>query len=158
MRKTKAILRAQGIKKVFKTNENSDFLVLDHIDLSLNNGEIVALLGKSGSGKSTLLRILSGLSDPTHGTVYWDNQPISGPIKGMSMVFQNFALLPWLTVLQNVMLGLDSEPLTEQERLTRALKAIDDVGMDGFESAYPRELSGGMCQRVGLARALVIQQ
>ncbi|MAJ82308.1 MAG: nitrate ABC transporter ATP-binding protein [Legionellales bacterium] len=157
MRKTKAILRAQGIKKVFKTNENSDFLVLDHIDLSLNNGEIVALLGKSGSGKSTLLRILSGLSDPTHGTVYWDNQPISGPIKGMSMVFQNFALLPWLTVLQNVMLGLDSEPLTEQERLTRALKAIDDVGMDGFESAYPRELSGGMCQRVGLARALVIQ-
>ncbi len=156
MRSSKAILRAQGIQKSFKTNDNNHFLVLDHIDLSINKNEIIAIIGKSGSGKSTLLRILSGLSTPSEGTVFWDNKPITGPVNGVSMVFQNFALLPWLTVLQNVMLGLDSIPLSDQERLERSLKAIDYVGMDGFESAYPRELSGGMSQRVGLARALVI--
>ncbi len=156
MKNQPPILRASGLKKSFKTKDNNPFLVLDDIDISLYDGEIIAILGKSGSGKSTLLRILSGLSEPNEGDVYWEDQRISGPIKGLSMVFQNFALLPWLTVLQNVMLGLDAYALSEKERMERSLKVIDIVGMDGFESAYPKELSGGMCQRVGFARALVV--
>lgn len=147
------ILQALGIKKFFK-KESKQHLVLDHIDFSLFENEIVCLLGKSGSGKSTFLRIISGLTAPNEGKVTWQGDEISDPIPGVSMVFQNFALLPWLSVLQNVSLGLDSLNLPEAERRTRALTAIDQVGMDGFESAYPRELSGGMCQRVGIARAM----
>ena len=117
----------------------------------------MALLGKSGSGKSTLLRIIAGLIKPTQGHVYYRNEAISKPVPGISMVFQSFALMPWLTVLGNVELGLEAQGVPQPARRQRALKAIDMIGLDGFESAYPKELSGGMRQRVGFARALVVE-
>ena len=128
--------------------------VLDDIDLELREGEIVALLGPSGSGKSTLLRILISLLRPSSGDVRYRGRPVTGPMPGLAMVFQTFALFPWLTVLQNIELGLEPQGVPAAERRRRALEAIDLIGLDGFESAYPRELSGGMRQRVGFARAL----
>ena len=139
------LLRLDQIQKSFKTAEGQDLLVLKNINFCLAENEIVALLGKSGSGKSTLLRIIAGLIKPTH------------PVQGISMVFQNFALLPWLTVLENVELGLEAIGMPQKERRQKALAAIDTIGLDGFESAYPKELSGGMRQRVGFARALVVE-
>lgn len=150
------LVELKGICKSFKKPEHQDLLVLNQINLKLYKGEIVAILGKSGSGKSTLLRIISGLTSPTLGTITYRNQVMHGPAEGMAMVFQNFALLPWLTVLENVELGLEALQVPREERRTRALKAIDIIGLDGFESAFPRELSGGMRQRVGLARAIVV--
>src|SRR5579872_5621829 len=130
--------------------------VLQDVDLTLNENEIVGLLGRSGSGKSTLLRSIAGLIQPSEGTVQL--QPgEGGAIPSIAMVFQTFALFPWLTVLQNVELGLEAQRVPAEERRTRALAAIDLIGLDGFENAYPKELSGGMRQRVGLARALVVQ-
>ena len=120
------------------------------------DNEIVALLGRSGSGKSTLLRIVSGLMPPSGGEVSIDGQPVKGPADGLAMVFQSFALFPWLTVQENVELGLEAQGVPPEERRKRALAAIDLIGLDGFETAYPKELSGGMRQRVGLARALVV--
>ncbi|MEC8383381.1 MAG: nitrate/sulfonate/bicarbonate ABC transporter ATP-binding protein [Pseudomonadota bacterium] len=151
-----AIVEIRGITKTFKKDFGQDLKVLDSIDLKLSRGEIVAILGTSGSGKSTLLRIIAGLIEPSAGEVICDGRKVTGPLPGVSMVFQNFALLPWLTVLGNVELGLEAMGVYPEERRIRALRAIDMVGMDGFESAYPRELSGGMCQRVGIARALVV--
>lgn len=118
--------------------------------------EIVALLGKSGAGKSTLMRMIAGLIKPSSGQVNYRGQTVTEPVQGIAMVFQNFALLPWLTVLQNVELGLEALGIDKKQRRKRALKAIDTIGLDGFESAYPKELSGGMRQRVGFARALVV--
>ena len=132
-------------------------LVLDNIQLTIHAGEFVALLGPSGSGKSTLLRILAGLIQPSKGQVYFKEQPQYGPNPHVAIVFQSFALFPWLTVLQNVEIGLESRPFTPTQRLKRALAAIDLIGLDGFEDAYPKELSGGMRQRVGFARALVVE-
>lgn len=132
-------------------------IVLDDITLRLRDGEIVALLGRSGCGKSTLLRIIAGLMPATGGDVSLDGQHVDGPADGVAMVFQSFALFPWLTVLENVELGLEAQRVPTEERRKRALAAIDLIGLDGFESAYPKELSGGMRQRVGLARALVVQ-
>lgn len=152
----KPIFTVKDISKSFKKAEQQELLVLDKVNFQLFEGEIVALLGKSGSGKSTLLRIISGLSHPSSGTVTYREQIVRGPVQGMAMVFQNFALLPWLTVLENVELGLEALRVPRDERRTRSLKAIDIIGLDGFESAYPKELSGGMRQRVGFARALVI--
>ncbi len=153
----KQLIRAQGIKKYFRKPGGQELLVLDNLNLSIAEGEIVALLGKSGSGKSTLLRIIAGLVPPSEGQIIIENQNVHGPVPGVSMVFQSFALMPWLTVLQNVELGLESMGLGKKERRERALKAIDMIGLDGFESAYPKELSGGMRQRVGFARALVVR-
>lgn len=150
------IFTVKNISKSFKKAEQQELLVLDNVNFELYEGEIVALLGKSGSGKSTLLRIIAGLSEPSSGTVTYRDQPVQGPVFGMTMVFQNFALLPWLTVLENVELGLEALGISRDERRTRALKAIDIIGLDGFESAFPKELSGGMRQRVGFARALVV--
>lgn len=150
------IIEVIDVKKSFKKDNRQNLLVLNDVNLALNEGEIVALLGKSGSGKSTLLRIIAGLIKPSGGEVRYCGNKIIGPVQGLSMVFQNFALMPWLTVLQNVELGLEAQGISKTERKSRAVKAIDVVGLDGFESAYPKELSGGMCQRVGFARALVV--
>lgn len=150
------IIEVVNMRKSFKTGDRQELLVLEDINFRMYAGEIVAILGKSGSGKSTLLRTIAGLANPTQGTVFYRGQPVFGPVRGISMVFQSFALLPWLTVLQNVELGLEALGIDRDERRERALKAIDTIGLDGFESAYPKELSGGMRQRVGFARALVV--
>lgn len=154
--KTPPIIEVVNVRKSFKTGDRQELLALDTTNFRMNAGEIVAILGKSGSGKSTLLRTIAGLVAPSHGTVFYRGQPVLGPVRGISMVFQTFALLPWLTVLQNVELGLEAQGIDREERRERALKTIDTIGLDGFESAFPKELSGGMRQRVGFARALVV--
>jgi NitT/TauT family transport system ATP-binding protein len=151
------IVEVSSVTKAFTTPDGQSLPVLDGITFTLHEGEIVALLGKSGSGKSTLLRCIAGLIAPTAGTVTYRGTPLNGANPGVAMVFQTFALLPWLTVQQNVELGLQARGVPEAERQQRALDAIDVIGLDGFESAYPKELSGGMRQRVGFARALVVQ-
>ena len=148
------LLAARAVTKTFETAEGPK-AVLDGIDLEVRAGEIVALLGKSGSGKSTLLRCFAGLIAPSSGTIEYRGQPLTGTNPGTSMVFQTFALLPWETVQQNVEIGLEARGVPPAERATRAVQAIDLIGLDGFETAYPKELSGGMRQRVGFARALV---
>ena len=130
--------------------------ILDDVNLILNAGEIVGLLGRSGCGKSSLLRIVSGLIRPTAGEVMFQGHDVTGPSEGIAMVFQSFALFPWLSVLENVKFGLRAMSVPEPQAHRRALAAIDLIGLDGFESAYPKELSGGMRQRVGFARALVV--
>jgi NitT/TauT family transport system ATP-binding protein len=154
--KSSPIIEVVNVRKSFKTGDRQELLALDTINFHMYAGEIVAILGKSGSGKSTLLRTIAGLVAPSHGTVFYRGQPVLGPARGISMVFQTFALLPWLTVLQNVELGLEAQGIDREERRERALKTIDTIGLDGFESAFPKELSGGMRQRVGFARALVV--
>jgi NitT/TauT family transport system ATP-binding protein len=151
------IVAAESVTKTFATPDGRALPVLDGVSFTLAEGEIVALLGKSGSGKSTLLRCVAGLIAPTAGTVSYRGTPLTGANPGVSMVFQTFALLPWLTVQQNVELGLEARGIPEAERAERALRAIDLIGLDGFESAYPKELSGGMRQRVGFARAIVTE-
>ncbi len=150
------IISIKNLSKAYKKTSAQDLNVLHDISFDLQAGEIVALLGKSGSGKSTLLRIISGLLKPTHGSITYRGSIVSKPVPGIAMVFQSFALLPWLTVLENVEIGLEALRVPRAERRQRAIDAIDIIGLDGFESAYPRELSGGMCQRVGFARALVV--
>ena len=152
---TQDILRVESVRRGFNKSQG-ELLVLDDVNLTLKEGEIVGLLGRSGSGKSTLLRIIAGLINPSGGEVTYKGQPVNGPAEGVAMVFQTFALFPWLTVLQNVEAGLEALGVNPRERRERALAAIDLIGLDGFESAYPRELSGGMRQRVGFARALVV--
>jgi NitT/TauT family transport system ATP-binding protein len=148
------LLEARGVTKTFDSLDGPK-AVLEGIDLQVRSGEILALLGKSGSGKSTLLRCLAGLISPSSGSVQHRGQLLTGTNPGTSMVFQSFALLPWETVQQNVEIGLQARGVGDAEGTRRALKAIDLIGLDGFESAYPKELSGGMRQRVGFARALV---
>lgn len=151
------LINIENVSKSFISAERQELLVLENINFKLHEGEIVSLLGKSGSGKSTLLRLMAGLIKPTDGSLSYRDQMISGPVQGIAMVFQSFALLPWLTVLENVELGLEALGVERKERRSRALTAIDTIGLDGFESAYPKELSGGMRQRVGFARALVVE-
>jgi len=150
------LLDVHDIRRAFPRPGGGELLVLDGIDFQMVQGEIVGLLGRSGSGKSTLLRLISGLSSPNGGTITYMGNAVDGPASGISMVFQSFALFPWLTVLENVELGLEALKLPPKEIESRALAAIDLIGLDGYESAYPRELSGGMRQRVGFARALVV--
>lgn len=152
----KVLLAARDVGKVYEDRDHP-IPVLDRITLELRAGEFVALLGPSGSGKSTLLRILAGLVAPSSGEVLIHGQPVRGPSPLVSVVFQSFALYPWLTVLENVELGLLSTSLPGIERRARAVRIIDLIGLDGFEEAYPKELSGGMKQRVGFARALVVE-
>lgn len=153
---SETIIAIDHLRKAYKKASTQDLLVLDDINFKLQEGEIVALLGKSGSGKSTLLRIIAGLVSPTSGDVSYRGAPVTQPVRGIAMVFQSFALMPWLTVLENVELGLEAQGVGREERRQRAIEAIDIIGLDGFESAFPKELSGGMRQRVGFARALVI--
>ncbi|QRG08493.1 nitrate/sulfonate/bicarbonate ABC transporter ATP-binding protein [Xanthobacter dioxanivorans] len=150
------LVDAAGVRQIYQKGDNADLVVLDDVSLSIREGEVVGLLGRSGSGKSTLLRIICGLVKPTSGRVEWRGKPVTGPSEGLSMVFQSFALFPWLTVLENVEVGLEAIGVPAAERRRRSLEAIDLIGLDGFESAYPKELSGGMRQRVGFARALVV--
>jgi NitT/TauT family transport system ATP-binding protein len=150
------LLNVEHVKRTFPRSGGEELLVLDDVNLTLKQGEIVGLLGRSGSGKSTLLRLIAGLASPQGGSLTYMGTPIQGPTQGVSMVFQSFALFPWLTVLENVQLGLEALNLPAREMRARALAAIDLIGLDGYESAYPRELSGGMRQRVGFARAVVV--
>jgi NitT/TauT family transport system ATP-binding protein len=150
------LLEVAHVRRTFPRGGGEELLVLEDVNLSLKQGEIVGLLGRSGSGKSTLLRLIAGLARPQGGELTYMGAPINGPAQGVSMVFQGFALFPWLTVLENVQLGLEALNLPQKEIRARALAAIDLIGLDGYESAYPRELSGGMRQRVGFARAVVV--
>ncbi len=153
---TTPLLQCSDVRKAFPKPDGGELLVLEGMNLELNAGQIVGLLGRSGSGKSTLLRLIAGLSEPSDGHLSYLGQPIYGPAAGIAMVFQSFALFPWLTVFENVALGLEAQRMPKAEIRKRSLAAIDLIGLDGFESAYPRELSGGMRQRVGFARALVV--
>ena len=153
---TAALLDVHALRQSFPRADGGEHLVLDGVDLALSQGQIVGLLGRTGSGKSTLLRLIAGLAQPSGGTVTYLGKPVDAPADGIAMVFQSFALFPWLTVLENVQLGLEALGLPEPEIRKRALAAIDLIGLDGYEFAFPRELSGGMRQRVGFARALVV--
>ncbi len=153
---TRTLLTVENVRKAFPKPDGGELLVLDGMNLSVNEGQIVGLLGRSGSGKSTLLRLIAGLAEPSAGSLSFRGEPITGPASGIAMVFQSFALFPWLTVYENVALGLEAQRMPKVEIRKRSLAAIDLIGLDGFESAYPRELSGGMRQRVGFARALVV--
>ena len=151
-----SLLDIHALRQTFPRADGGELLVLDGIELKLTQGQIVGLLGRTGSGKSTLLRSIAGLMPPAAGTITYLGRPVTAPAAGIAMVFQGFALFPWLTVLENVQLGLEALGLPDAEIRQRALAAIDLIGLDGYESAYPRELSGGMRQRVGFARALVV--
>lgn len=151
------IIEAQHVGQRFTAGNGTELTVFDNISFNLYEGEIVAILGRSGAGKSTFLRALAGLVKPTSGTVKYRGEALTGPNPGIALVFQTFALMPWLTVQDNVELGLKARGVPRAERTKLALDAIDMIGLDGFESAYPKELSGGMRQRVGIARALVVQ-
>ena len=150
------LLEVSGIAKSFAKPDGQELLVLEGVNIRLAAGQIVGLLGRSGSGKSTLLRLIAGLAEPSRGELRYLGKVVDGPAAGIAMVFQSFALFPWLTVYENVALGLEAQRLPRAEIRRRTLAAIDLIGLDGFESAYPRELSGGMRQRVGFARALVV--
>jgi NitT/TauT family transport system ATP-binding protein len=150
------LLEVHNVRRSFPRGGGEELLVLEDVNLTLKEGEIVGLLGRSGSGKSTLLRLIAGLARPQGGSLSYMGAPIEGPAQGVAMVFQGFALFPWMTVLENVQLGLEALGLPQVEIRSRALAAIDLIGLDGYESAYPRELSGGMRQRVGFARAVVV--
>ncbi|OKI02095.1 nitrate ABC transporter ATP-binding protein [Streptomyces sp. CB02923] len=152
-----SVLSVRNLCKDFPAPDGGVLPVLDDVSFDLYEGQVIALLGKSGSGKSTLLRHVAGLLAPSGGTVHYRGKPVTGPNPGAAMLFQSFALMPWLTVQQNVELGLQARGVHAVERRGRALSAIDMVGLDGFENAYPKELSGGMRQRVGFARALVVE-
>src|ERR1700755_2955822 len=154
---TEAIIRAQQVEKFYAQPSENRIQVIAPTDLSVVPGEIVALLGPSGSGKSTLLRMLTGLTKPSGGEVYWHDTPITRANPNVSIVFQSFALFPWLTVLENVEAPLKARGMSAEERRERSQRILDTVGLDGFQAAFPKELSGGMRQRVGFARALVVE-
>lgn len=151
------IFEARNIEKFFQQPDGNRIEVIAPTSLAIYPGTVVALLGPSGSGKSTLLRMLTGLAQPSAGEVFWHGQPLQGQIPHVAIVFQSFALFPWLTVLENVEAPLVARGIGAVERHKRALRMLDTVGLDGFETAYPKELSGGMKQRVGFARAMVVQ-
>jgi NitT/TauT family transport system ATP-binding protein len=152
-----AIIEARAVEKSFPQADGHNVQIIAPLDLSVYPGTIVALLGASGSGKSTLLRMLSGLSEPTSGEVLWHGRSLAEAAPNVAIVFQSFALFPWLTVLENVEAPLLARGMEAPERRRRALRSINTVGLKGFENAFPKELSGGMKQRVGFARALSVQ-
>jgi len=149
------LVKLKDVSKSFRSGDGPPRTILDGVDFTLADGEIVAMLGKSGSGKSTLLRIVAGLVPADKGQAEYRGRAIQGPLSGVAMVFQSFALFPWLTVRQNVELGLEAQGVNPAARRERAGAMLDLIGLSGFGSALPRELSGGMRQRVGIARALV---
>jgi NitT/TauT family transport system ATP-binding protein len=151
------IIEARQLEKSYPQPDGSRIQVIAATDLAVYPGQIIALLGASGCGKSTLLRMLTGLSPASSGAVYWHGHPVGDESPNVSIVFQSFALFPWLTVLENVEAPLEARGMPPIDRRKRSLRIIDAVGLDGFETAYPKELSGGMKQRVGVARALVVE-
>jgi NitT/TauT family transport system ATP-binding protein len=151
-----ALLELRNVSKSF-AHAAGALRVLENISFTVEHGEFVAVVGPSGCGKSTMLRIINGLMQPTSGQVLYRGRQIDGINLDCAMVFQSFALMPWLTVKANIELGLEARGAAPAEREKRAGVYIDKVGLDGFEEAYPRELSGGMKQRVGLARALAVE-
>ncbi len=151
------LLTAEKVVKSFPLPAGGEQTVLEEVSVNIAQAEIVALLGRSGSGKSTLLRILAGLVRPSSGRVLKNGMPLEGPNSGVAMVFQSFALLPWLTVQENAELGLFARGVAKDECEKEAVHALGMVGLEGFEGAYPKELSGGMRQRVGFARAFVMK-
>src|SRR5580693_5123685 len=154
---TEPIIQALQVEKYYAQSRDARIQVISATDLAIYPGEIVALLGPSGSGKSTLLRMLSGLALPSAGSVLWHGKDLASSEINVSIVFQSFALFPWLTVLENVQAPLKARGMDAPDRHRRSLRILDTVGLDGFEAAYPKELSGGMRQRVGFARALVVE-
>src|SRR5713101_25477 len=151
------IIEGRAMEKFYAQPDGSRVEVIVPTDIAVHPGEFLALLGPSGCGKSTLLRMLTGLARPSAGQVLWHGQPLDGRLPNVSIVFQSFALFPWLTVIENVEAPLEARAVAALERHKRALRILDAVGLDGFETAYPKELSGGMKQRVGFARALVVE-
>src|SRR5579864_9001779 len=156
-RVSEGIIEARAVEKFYGQPNGARIQVIAPLNLVIYPNEILALLGPSGSGKSTLLRILTGLSKPSAGEVLWHGKAVDGPLPNVSIVFQSFALFPWLTVLDNVQAPLKARGTPPHERMKRSLRTLDSVGLDGFETAFPKELSGGMRQRVGFARALVVE-
>ncbi|MBD2681295.1 MULTISPECIES: AAA-associated domain-containing protein [Nostoc] len=154
---TEHLIALKSVRKSYQQPNGQEIVILENINLELRPGEIVALLGPSGSGKSTLMRIVAGLISPSKGEVLYHERPLVGLNPGVAIVFQSFALYPWLSVLENVELGLKAKGEPLESRRQKALKMIDIIGLDGFENAYPKELSGGMRQRVGFARALAVE-
>ena len=154
---SEVIIQASKVEKFYGEHSSGSIPVIAPTDLAIEPGKIVALLGPSGSGKSTLLRMLTGLTRPSAGEVLWHGRPIHDCAPNVAIVFQSFALFPWLTVFENVEAPLKARGVNSFERRKRSLKILDTVGLDGFEQAYPKELSGGMKQRVGFARALVVE-
>src|SRR5260370_33021223 len=150
-------IEARQLQKFYAQPDGSRIQVIAATDLAVYPGQIIALLGPSGCGKSPLLRMLTGLAPASAGSVLWHGQPVRGETPNVSIVFQSFALFPWLTVIENVEAPLEARGMPPIDRHKRALRIIEAVGLDGFESAYPKELSGGMKQRVGVARALVVE-
>ena len=151
------IIEARAIEKSYPQPDGTRIQVVGATNFSIEPGKIIALLGASGCGKSTLLRMLTGLAPPSSGEIFWHGKPLDGQAPNVAIVFQSFALFPWLTVLENVEAPLEARGVAAVERRKRALRTLDTVGLDGFETAYPKELSGGMKQRVGFARALVVE-
>jgi NitT/TauT family transport system ATP-binding protein len=150
------LLQLQHVSEVYGIGQRR-FTAVQDVNLTLHEGEFVALLGPSGCGKSTLLRVITGLQRPTEGLVLYRDQPLTGVNPYATIVFQTFALFPWLTVLENVEIALKARGIPPKVRLARAIELLDRVGLDGFEMAYPRELSGGMRQKVGFARAMAVE-
>lgn len=157
MKHSPVVLEIKNVSKSFNKGRKQKVTVLDNISLEIKENEIVALLGRSGSGKSTLLRMVAGLVEPDIGSIVCCDLPINGPGKHTSMVFQSFALFPWLNVFDSVAFGLQAQGLPSDEVGKRTMDMLDLIGLSGYENAYPRELSGGMRQRVGFARALAVE-
>lgn len=153
---TRALAKVRSVTQKYHSGRK-DFIAVRNVNLTVFEGEFVALVGPSGCGKSTLLRIITGLQKPSEGYVLYRDQPLAGVNPMATIVFQTFALFPWLTVQQNVEIALKARGWEPERRAARALELIDMVGLDGFETAYPRELSGGMRQKVGFARAMAVE-
>lgn len=151
------LLSFRGCSQTYHKRRATELPVLSDVNFSVSSGEIVGLVGRAGSGKSTLLRIASGLLKPTEGEVVWKGKPLEGPTPEIGVVFQSFALFPWLTVEENVALGLEAHGVKREDRAQRTHRIIELLGFSGYGNAYPKELSGAMQQRTGIARALVLE-